>query len=408
MTQQTTFTLGVNYWPRKKAMYWWKDFDRAEVEAEFGEIAALKLQVARIFLFWEDFQPAPDQVSDRALGDLGTVLDVALAAGIKVMPTFFTGHMSGINWWPAWALSDEEDPNGMLRIADGAYTTRVGRDPYADPFMLAAERRLVAAVCGRYGSHPAVYSWNFSNEPDLFYTPKEYADGAAWNETLAAEVRKYSALPVSAGMHLPTIAADYNGFRPDLLAPHNDFLSMHAYSIYYALTQDDDPLNSDVVPLACLVTEALGGKPVLFEEFGYASSEKGDVSAYKVVRRGAFESRQFFADDASGGRYYRDVLEKLARCGALGAGAWDFSDYDPCVWHKPPFDSHEHERFFGLTRYDGTVKPSGEAMRACAERAAAGDLPPRTVGPLALDPNVWYLDAAGNFDRLFREWRGRI
>src|SRR5919201_188401 len=170
MTQQTTFTLGVNYWPRKKAMYWWKDFDRAEVEAEFGEIAALKLQVARIFLFWEDFQPAPDQVSDRALGDLGTVLDVARETGIKVMPTFFTGHMSGINWWP---------------------------------------------VC--------------------------------------------------AGMHLPTIAG-YNGFRPDLLAPHNDFLSMHAYSIYYALTQDDDPLNSDVVPLACLVTEALGGKPVLFED----------------------------------------------------------------------------------------------------------------------------------------------
>ena len=144
----------------------------------------------------------------------------------------------------------------FLRIAGDAYTTRVGRDPYADPFMLAAERRLVAAVCGRYGSHPAVYSWNFSNEPDLFYTPKEYADGAAWNATLAAEVRKYSALPMSAGMQLPTVAADYNGFRPDLLAPHNDFLSMHAYSIFYRLTQDDDPLNSDVVPLACLVEAA--------------------------------------------------------------------------------------------------------------------------------------------------------
>ena len=31
-----------------------KDFDRAEVEAEFGEIAALKLRVARIFLFWKE------------------------------------------------------------------------------------------------------------------------------------------------------------------------------------------------------------------------------------------------------------------------------------------------------------------------------------------------------------------
>jgi hypothetical protein len=34
---------------------------------------------------------------------------------------------------------------------------------------------------------------------------------------------------------------------------------MYAYSIYYRLTELDDPLNSDVVPLACLVTEALGG-----------------------------------------------------------------------------------------------------------------------------------------------------
>src|SRR5256714_5860646 len=192
MAQHTTFTLGVNYWPRKKAMYWWKDLDRARVAAELGEMAALKRRVAGIFLFGEAFQPAPDQVSDRALGDLGTVLDVALTAGIKVMPTFFTGHMSGINWWPAWALSDEEVPTGMprtarlpdsgpgpesgsdpqghmLRIAGGEYTTRVGRDPHADPFMLAAERRLVAAVCGSYGSHPPGHSSKFSNEADPVY-----------------------------------------------------------------------------------------------------------------------------------------------------------------------------------------------------------------------------------------------
>ena len=25
------FTLGVNYWPRRKAMYWWSNFDSAEV-----------------------------------------------------------------------------------------------------------------------------------------------------------------------------------------------------------------------------------------------------------------------------------------------------------------------------------------------------------------------------------------
>jgi len=213
----STFTLGVNYWPRKKAMYWWKDFDRAEVESEFAEIASLQLDVARIFLLWEDFQPAPDRVSEHALADLETVLHIAGAVGIKIMPTFFTGHMSGINWWPAWALTNEEGSTRSLCISGGEYTTRLGRDPYADPLMLDAERLLIGVVCRRYANHPAIYSWNFSNEPDIFFTPRRYQDGARWNEMLAREVRKHSPLPVSAGMHLPTLTA-YNGFRPDLLA----------------------------------------------------------------------------------------------------------------------------------------------------------------------------------------------
>lgn len=411
MLQQQTFVLGVNYWPRKKAIYWWKDFDRAEVETEFAEIAALKLQIVRIFLLWEDFQPTFDHVSERALNDLGTVLNVALEVGLKVMPTFFTGHMSGVNWWPTWALSDslddENNPTNIPRIADGQYTLRCGRDPYADPFLLEAQCRLVASVCKRYGSHPAIYSWNFSNEPDLFYMPKQYSHSAAWNAMLTAEARKYSVLPVSAGMHLPTITR-YNGFRPDLLTLHNNFLSMHAYSIYFAPLMREDPLNSNVVPLACLVMEALGGgKPVLFEEFGYASSEKGDVSEYKLVHRDGVEYLRYFADDASGGRYYQEVLEKLANCGASGAFAWMFSDYDPVLWGKPPFNTHDHERFFGLTRYDGTVKPSGKAMSAFADRIASDGLPPRTIMPLRLDVNEWYAAPLVHFNRLLQQKKGR-
>ena len=32
----TDFTLGVNYWPRRKAMYWWSNFDAGEVREEFA------------------------------------------------------------------------------------------------------------------------------------------------------------------------------------------------------------------------------------------------------------------------------------------------------------------------------------------------------------------------------------
>ena len=71
------FRVGVNYWPRRKAMSWWKAFDRGEVADEFDVIADLGMSIVRIFLLWEDFQPTVGTVSRSALTDLETVCDVA-------------------------------------------------------------------------------------------------------------------------------------------------------------------------------------------------------------------------------------------------------------------------------------------------------------------------------------------
>ena len=81
----------------------------------------------------------------------------------------------------------------------------------------------------------------------------------------------------------------------------------------------------------------MGGKRVLLEEFGYADWTAWDISEHGSASRCGESESQYFADDAAGGRYYGEVLDKLARCGALGAFAWMFSDYDPCLWHRPPF-----------------------------------------------------------------------
>ena len=64
------FPVGVNYWPRRKAMYWWRDFERDEVAEEFDVIAGLGLRLVRLFLLWEDFQPTPLAVSSEALDHL--------------------------------------------------------------------------------------------------------------------------------------------------------------------------------------------------------------------------------------------------------------------------------------------------------------------------------------------------
>ena len=39
--QDQPFILGVNYWPRRKAMYWWSQFEAGEVREEF-EIVAIQ------------------------------------------------------------------------------------------------------------------------------------------------------------------------------------------------------------------------------------------------------------------------------------------------------------------------------------------------------------------------------
>ena len=143
------FPVGVNYWPRRKAMYWWKDFDRDEVAEEFDVIAGLGMKLVRVFLLWEDFQPTPESVSPVALDLLETVCDVAAERGLGLDVTFFTGHMSGPNWAPGWLLGGSDPvPEGRQVVSGANHDAGPYRNPYTDPVALAAAEGLLRAVVG--------------------------------------------------------------------------------------------------------------------------------------------------------------------------------------------------------------------------------------------------------------------
>ena len=112
------FRLGVNYWPARTAIAWWSMFDAGEVAEDFGRIAAAGMDSVRFFLLWEDFQPEPATVNPKMLARLTQVADVAAAAGLTIMPTLFTGHMSGVDWIPAWALGGT-DRDERFRVVSG-------------------------------------------------------------------------------------------------------------------------------------------------------------------------------------------------------------------------------------------------------------------------------------------------
>ena len=125
------FILGVNYWPRRKAMYWWSDFDEVEVQEDFSLIHDLGMKMIRIFLLWEDFQPAPDKISSASLDHLVKVCDIAANLDLKLNITFFTGNMSGPNWSPSWLLDGAPIPGARQLISSGEVIER----GYLNPFV---------------------------------------------------------------------------------------------------------------------------------------------------------------------------------------------------------------------------------------------------------------------------------
>ena len=396
-----SFLLGVNYWPRRKAMYWWKDFDAAEVDEEFGVLESLHLDVVRIFLLWEDFQPAPDRVSETSLANLRTVCDLAAQHQLKLNITFFTGHMSGPNWAPGWLLDASAEvptPNVRQLVSGGKVVESGYRNPYTDPLALDAERLLLRTVVSALKDHPAVWVWNLGNEPDLFAWAPNADTGRGWVKEMSALIREIDPKhEVGCGLHTGNLFAD-TGLRVDGVFVETDYAAMHAYPMYTSFVRH--PLDPDFVPFTCALTTALSGKPTLMEEWGGCTAAPGTPS--EVWRWTAYgrAREQFMASEEDLADYIEAVLPKLLEVGATGSLLWCYADYSQDLWDRPPCDESRHERFFGLVRPDGSLKPHAEVIKQFAQTQPTVQAARRSV-TLDLSPETFYQDPAAHTERLF-------
>lgn len=403
MSSSQPFVLGVNYWPRHKAMYWWSDFDAAEVREEFAVIRDLGMRLVRIFLLWDDWQPTPDTVNTDALTNLGTVLDVAAEMGLKLDITFFTGHMSGPNWSPGWLLEPGAPlPPRVRQLVSGGQVVNCGyRNPYTDPTALSAAELLLRAVVGRYHDHSAVGIWNLGNEPDLFAWPPDPATGCEWVRRMTGLIREIDPVhPVTCGLHMDSIVQD-NHLRIHDVFGEVDFAVMHSYPMYTPWARG--PLDPDFVPFTCALTAALSGKPVLMEEFGGCTNTPGQPSDMWEWTAYGEPRTQFMASEEALAKYLELVLPRLVEVGATGAVLWCFADYVPGLWDRPPCEESVHERFFGLVRPDGSLKPHAEVIRRFAATNPVVRPSARTV-ELDVSPEEYYADPAGHVVRLYEKY----
>jgi endo-1,4-beta-mannosidase len=267
---------------------------------------------------------------------------------------------------------------------------------------LDAERLLLRTVVGALKDHPAIWMWNLGNEPDLFAWPQSHEAGQRWVREMTQLIKSIDPNHlVTCGLHVASLMVD-PGFRIHEVFAETDVAVMHSYPMYMPFTRS--PLDPDFVPFTCALTSALCGKPTLMEEFGGCTAAPGNPSeVWEWTGYGRLRT-QFMASEDDLAEYLAATLPKLVEVGSTGAFLWCFADYVEPLWDRPPCDEAKHERFFGLVRPDGSLKPHAKVIQQFAStQPIVLEKPARTI-ELDVTPEEFYQSPFEHTLRLYRKY----
>ncbi len=384
-----TFELGINYWPRRSAMYMWRELDLGEVRDEMAHIASIGFDVVRLFALTQDFLPQPLTVASEMITRLVSVTDAAKGAGLRVVPTLVVLNMSGRIWWPPWMLDAHGRPT----------------DLYGDPMALRSQVVLVETCARALAGDPAIRAFDLTNEIDDAQRPQSRAAARHWASLLADTVRRAApGTPIQIGAHLPSLST-VNNMRIDDLAAVADEDVMHAYPLYSDSARSF--LDPELVPFSCALTAGIAARDrrPLMQEFGLCTAPPGSSGQTITDDFLGHRRSQYLASEMEAEAYYDVVMETLVSTGAAGAYAWCYGDYDARLFDRPPLDTAIRERTFGLVRPDGTEKPATRVFRALRQLRDAGAVrQPAVTGILDVSADEYYRAPRAHFDRLYARW----
>jgi len=229
------------------------DYDRW-----FGLLAEHGGSFARIwFTHFTDQDPEWDQLGTMdpdAAANMDTILDLAQAHGIAIMPVLWQHSELEASMWSSWEGNPYNAANGGPCDDSTCFFT--------DTLALEYQQRFLRYSVARWGAHPALAAWEIMNEIDGV-TGVEQELSAPWAATHAASIRQLESdlHPVSWSYGLPAQAV------PDQDWEGADFTQLHSY------------LLSDVTPVSEGVTALLEGPggPVLVGEWGLDWFGNGDL-----------------------------------------------------------------------------------------------------------------------------------
>lgn len=287
------FRLGVNYWPRHHGVRMWKEWKPEEIDTEFAEMRSVGLDLARVFITWDDFQPIkeylggarskhfigfqddeaitphnnPCMINPSMIKRFDTLIKIATKNKIYLEPALITGFMSGALLEP---------------------TYRRDRNIYTDPFMLKWQNKLVQFFAQRYRNEKMIIAWALGNECDCMdICPSEEA-AWLWTANLTQTLRLFDPQhPVISSMHGLKPIRESNWTINDQ-GELCDILTTHPYPQFTPGCNLDGPTDMRTILHAAAESEmcsGLGKKPVLCEETGtLGNSRFSEEESAKFLR----------------------------------------------------------------------------------------------------------------------------
>jgi len=391
------FILGVNYWPRKAAMFMWREFDKAAIDEDMAKISDLGLSCVRIFLLWEDFQPTPKSVPVVMLDRLVELLKTADEKNIKVVVTLFTGHLCGMNWLPPWMLLASADLNQYPVFSLGKVRFNRIRNHYAEAEIMEGQIYFLGEVANAVSGHPALFSWDLGNEPSRWSVSSDNFAAELWLQAMTETLKeKDDRLPLTLSFHLGDLGRS-EGLTPNLAAKYLDFLSINAQP--QLIPWAEDPFSPTLPSFIGSVVRWLGKCPVMIQEFGLAT--KSILPGPRDSDPGS-EGDRLLVSEEDAALFTENALLHLRRSHLMGAFWKSYGDYHPTIWKRPPLDKSKTERFAGLVRYDGTPKVAASVLKSVPTALGLEEISSEW---LDLTHEEYYQDPDQHLKRLYGRFR---
>lgn len=385
---------GVTYWPAEVGPYLWHEFDVERTRRDLQRISAAGFTVLRVPLAWDAFVPSPRQVSRYRLRDLDSLLQIAQALSLQVVPVLFAQSFGDCVMLPRYAVARKRPWPGVRVVSDGVVERGGPRDVWTDPLMLEVETMWLEEMLRAFSNHPALLAWDLGHDPARTCRPMRIAHMASWVEMMGARVRA-----TQDPCWLTLGAADVltaRGVRLQALAPHVDALGL-------LMQPQDMPLGGDALDIARVLfvlrmaqrlaapNAASDGMPPVIAMTGI-SAQPVAADNVDVRHTAAPEQAVHIVDPAAAAdavRHAGALLERLPESGAVAALATAWCDLGPRPLAAAPFDRHPWLGRDGVASASGELKPHGEVWSSVARRdIEAGEAAPWPAAPF--DVAQWY------------------